>query len=149
MTGGLFLLILGQGLELHPGIPDLGEKILDGLLGAAQGVVHIVIAGLAQLGHPQLGLHGHFLALGLGLLINFLLGDQLGSFLPGGTENAFRFPASLWIRSFRESTMVLGTASVRQAVAHDLVQHIQDLVPLHHRTLSALRGCVPASWIRS
>ena len=69
LSSGLFrpaLLSGGQGAELCAGILHLAQRQGNGFLGAAQSVIHIFVAGLAQLSDAGLGLDDHIGALPLG-----------------------------------------------------------------------------------
>ena len=54
---------LGDALELGAGVTNLGQGLQDGLLGLAQGVVHVAEAGDLDLLHLLLGLADALLAL--------------------------------------------------------------------------------------
>ena len=77
------LLGFRDGTELHPGITDLAKGLGNGLLGLLQGIVHIIVARLAELVDAILGLRDQLLAALLSLLVNGLLGGQLLGLLLG------------------------------------------------------------------
>ena len=67
----------GEGTELGTGLLNLGQALGDGLLGAAQSVVHVGVADLLQLVDPLLGGQIHLLALTLSFHIDGFTGNQL------------------------------------------------------------------------
>ena len=65
----LLLLGLGDGAELYPGIPNVVQRLGNGLLGLLQLGIHILVAGLVELLNTVLGLGNQLLAALFGLAI--------------------------------------------------------------------------------
>ena len=107
------------------------------LLGAAQRLCHVIVAGLANLINALLGLGNQLLAALFGPFVDSLLGHQLGCLVLGLPQDALCLPAGL------VDQVVPGLHNgprLLQLTGHlgdDLVQHIQYPVPFQ----DALVGC--------
>ena len=79
----LFLLGIGQGIELGTGIAYTVQRLRNAVLCTLHCIVHVLVCDLAQLLDFGLGLLDHLGGLLLGLEIDIFLGDELTRTLLG------------------------------------------------------------------
>ena len=130
MVLGRLHLLLRDGAELGPGVLHLGQRGLDGLLRAAQGVLGIGVGHPVQLAAALLGPVDDVGALLPRLLDDLALGDNGLGVQLGLTHHLFHFffgPGHIVVAG---GDQFLGLFQLQRQLGADLVQDIQCFVPV-------------------
>ena len=111
----------------------------NGFLRAAQGLFHVFITGLANLIDSLLGLGDQLFAALSGFLVDFFLGNQFIGLILGLAQNGLRFPAGLADQFVAGLHNGAGLLDFSRKLGNDLIQKVQNPVPLQNAFISSKR----------
>ena len=123
--------------EPGPGALDLIIGLADGLLGAAEGVLAVLVGGPAQLPAAVLGHLDHLVGLLFGLGGELVLGQHLPGLLLGLLADELPLPLGGGDVVRPGGQELLGLPQLHGELGLDLIQQVQGLVPLDDALVAA------------